>query len=112
MGKMSVWLYVLIAVLVAVAANSISAVWASKATKLNWWLLAVLLISPLVFITFGLVTAKVGLAVSSATIDSLLTFSTILVGLFVFSEWSSIATIQYVGMALTLGGVLLMQFGK
>ena len=62
----------------------------------------------MVFITFGLVTSRVGVAVSSAVVDTLLTVSTVAVGLLLFREWNRLSAIQYVGMLLALMGVLLM----
>lgn len=112
MSKLHIWIYIIIAVLIALAANSIATVWAGKDSKFTIWLLALVLISPLVFITFGLVTSKVGLVVSSGTIDSLLTVSTILVGLFIFREWSSISMYQLTGIGFTIVGIILMHIHK
>ncbi|OGI66085.1 hypothetical protein A2647_01920 [Candidatus Nomurabacteria bacterium RIFCSPHIGHO2_01_FULL_40_24b] len=113
MNKIQTWFYIIGAVVIAILANSISAIWASKENKFTTiWFLLLIIISPLVFITFGLVTHRVGLSVSSATIDSLLTVGTILVGLFLFNEWNNISTYQYVGMFLAIGGIVLMQFHK
>lgn len=113
MSKLQIWAYTIGAVLIAVLANSISAIWASKEDKFtSIWFLAVLIISPLVFISFGLVTSKLGLSISSATIDSLLTITTILVGLFIFQEWNNISLYQYAGIVLTIIGVILMQIQK
>lgn len=112
MEKVQTWSYILVAVILALAANSLSAIWAGKQDRMNIWLLAVVIISPFVFITFGLVTAKVGLTISSATVDSLLTASTIIVGLFLFNEWDNISIQQYIGMGFALTGIVLMQFSK
>ncbi len=112
MSKFDMWFYIIISVAVAVAANSVSAIWAGKESKFTIWLLILLIISPIVFITFGLVASKIGLAGSSATIDSLLTISTILIGLFVFREWSTVSVYQYSGMALAITGIVLMHFHK
>ena len=112
MSKAEIWLYVIGAVLVALAANSVSAVWASKASKINVWLPVLIIISPLVFITFGLTTSKIGLTLSSGTIDSLLTISTILVGLFLFHEWSNMSFYQYIGISFSIIGIVLMHFHK
>jgi len=113
MSKLRIWLYVISAVTVAVTANSISAIWASKEDKFtSIWFLLLIIISPLVFITFGLVTSKLGLSISSATIDSLLTVATILVGLFIFREWNNVSLYQYIGIFLTVSGIVLMQFHK
>lgn len=112
MSKLEIWSYVIGAVLIALAANSISAIWAAKASRFNPWLGAVILISPLVFISFGLVTSKIGLTLSSGTIDSLLTISTILVGLFIFKEWSSMSLYQYLGISFSILGIILMHVHK
>ena len=109
MKNLSIWFSILGAVAIAATANSIAAVWA-RGDRFSWWLVAVLLISPLVFISFGLVTSRIGLAVSSGVVDSLLTITTIAVGLLLFQEWNKISTIQYLGMALALTGVILMVF--
>ncbi|MFA5933704.1 MAG: hypothetical protein WC795_00560 [Candidatus Paceibacterota bacterium] len=113
MSKIHIWFYIIAAVAIAVSANYISVIWANKENRFSSpWLLAVIFISPFVFITFGLVASKLGLAVSSATIDLLLTVSTVLVGLFVLGEWHSISLYQYFGIALAFGGIILMQFHK
>ena len=113
MNGLITWLYISIAVIVALGANSISAIWAGKENKFSSpWLLAVILISPLVFITFGLVTSRLGLAMSAATIDVLLVATTILVGLFFFHESGSVSLYQVLGMALAFAGIILMQLHK
>ena len=110
MRNLKVWAYVVVAVIIAVIGNSLSTIWARGEDKFSPWLIAVLLISPMVFISFGLVTSKFGLAISSGVIDSLLTITTISVGLIFFQEWNKISAVQYLGMVFALGGVLLMLF--
>lgn len=113
MNKLITWFYIIVAVLVAVSANSVSAIWASKENRFTSpWFLLLLLISPLVFITFGLVTSRLGLAVTSATVDILLTVTTILVGLFFFREVGNLSWYQFLGMAFALTGMILMQLHK
>ncbi len=112
MSRFHLWGYIIIAVLVALAANSIATVWAGKDNKFTVWLLLLVVISPLVFITFGLVTAKVGLVVGSGTIDSLLTISTILVGLILFRGWGSLTATQGLGIVFTIAGVILMHVNR
>ena len=102
------WLSIALAVVVAAAANSISAIWATQ-QKLSW-LIAMLAISPFVFITFGLVAKKTGLAVAAGTTDALLTVVTMAIGLVLFREWSRTSPVQLVGMALAVAGVCLMLF--
>lgn len=109
-GLWITWAYIIVALLVAVLANSVSAIWASKPHWMNPWLLAVIILGPLVFVTFGLVAARVGVALGSASLDSLLTISTIVVGLVAFQEWSKLSLYQYLGLLLVVGGIMLIQF--
>lgn len=95
---------------IALVANSISAIWASGESKLSLWLIALILISPLVFITFGLTTERIGVTVSSGTIDALLTIGTIAVGLIAFKEWDTLTAYQYAGIILTIVGIILLNF--
>ncbi len=110
MKNLPVWLLIMVAVSVALLANFISTNWAKGDDKFTLWLVALLLISPIVFITFGLVTARLGLTVTSGTIDSLLTVSSILLGLIVFQEWQKVSALQCVGLGMALVGVYLMLF--
>ena len=103
-------LYIVVAVGVALLANSIATIWAKQDSKFTLWLLAVILISPLVFITYGLITSKVGMSIASGVVDSLLTISSIAVGLFIFKEWDSLISWQYVGIVLAIAGIFLMVF--
>ncbi|PIP56002.1 MAG: hypothetical protein CO183_02250 [Candidatus Zambryskibacteria bacterium CG_4_9_14_3_um_filter_42_9] len=113
MNKLEIWFYILGSVSLALLANSVSLIWATnKGGKFSIWLLLLVIISPFVFITFGLVTSKLGLSTGSAIIDSLLTISTILVGLFVFKEWGNVSAYQYAGMLLAVSGIILMQFHR
>ena len=110
MEKIEVWLYVIAALAIAVLGNYLGATWASKDDKLSLWLLALLFVSPFVFITFGLVTTKLGVAVGSGTLDALLTVSTIALGLLIFHEWNKISLYQYIGLGCVLVGIILLQF--
>ena len=108
MDKFYTWLFIVLAVAIALGANALSTLWAESDNKWNWLLLAVILISPLVFISFGLVTSRVGLVVSSGTIDSLLTISTIALALIVFKEWDTVSLAQYIGIGFTITGIVLI----
>ena len=113
MSKLLTWSYIAAAVIVALSANSISAIWAGKEHKFSSpWFLILIIISPFVFIIFGLITARMGLSATSATVDVLLTASTILVGLFFFREAGNVSFFQLLGMALAFIGIILMQFHK
>jgi len=110
MERFETWIYILIAVGVALFANYIAASWGAREDKMSLLLLGIILVSPLVFITFGLATARIGVAIASGTIDALLTVSTVVLGLLVFGEWSKISYYQYAGLLLVFMGIVLMQF--
>lgn len=113
MDRFSDWFYVIIAVMVALGANSIAAIWASKEDKFSSpWFWVLIVVSPLVFITFGLVTSRLGLSLSAGTVDILLSIATILVGLFIFREIGSVTTLQLVGMGLAVLGIVFMHIQK
>lgn len=110
MKELPAWVYVITAVGIALLANSVSAIWARGEESFSIWLLVLLITSPLVFISFGLTTSRLGVAISSGTIDSLLTITTIIVGLCFFQEWQRISSFQYLGILLAVSGIALMVF--
>ncbi len=102
------WLYWLTALAIAVLANSVSAHWAHQHNKFSPWLLATVVIAPIVYITFGLVASRTGLAIAAGTIDLSLALITSVIGLAAFGEWNRVSVPQYVGLGLGLAGVALM----
>jgi hypothetical protein len=104
------WLLIGLAVALASSADALSLLWARGGRLDSPAFLALLLLSPLVFITFGLISARLGLAVTSGVINSLLVLCTILIGLFVFGEWQRVSAWQYAGMVLSVAGLVLMLF--
>lgn len=103
-------LYILGAVGIAVLANSISTIWAKGTDKISIWLFLLVLISPFVYISFGIATSKIGLSLASGTIDSLLTITSVMVGLIIFQEWNRISAMQYLGLAFAITGTFLMLY--
>lgn len=97
-------------VALASSADTIATIWARQEKVLSYWLLLLLILSPAVFISFGQIAHKTGLSIASATANTLLVLSTILVGLVFFGEWRSISLMQYVGMTLSILGIVLMLF--
>jgi multidrug transporter EmrE-like cation transporter len=108
--SLGAWFYIILAVALALLGNALSAMWASGEDRFSVWLWLTLLVSPLVFISFGLVTSKVGLSIAAGTVDALLTIATIGVGLFLFQERSTVSPVQCVGIALAVLGIFLMLF--
>jgi hypothetical protein len=112
MANLSSWFSIALAVTIAALANAISAQWAASANKFSLWLPAMLAISPLVFVTFGQVAAKNGLAIAAGIVDASLVIATMLIGLVLFREWSKVTGGQYLGMALSVAGILLMLYAR
>jgi multidrug transporter EmrE-like cation transporter len=107
------WRNLIFTVGVAVLANSVAAIWATQSNLWTTpWFLALLILSPIVFITFGVSVSNLGVAIGSATIDSLLTLSTILVGLFAFGEVGHLSQTQFFGLCMIIIGIVLMQKKK
>lgn len=104
--------YVIGALVIAIAANAVAAIWASKASLWSPWLLAVVLISPFVFLSFGIVTSRLGVSIAAGTLDSLLAISTVLIGLIAFGEWNKLSIYQYAGLALFVLAIYLMLFTR
>lgn len=104
------WLAMIGAVAIAALADAVSVLWARHPTEPSVHLFLLLLLGPLVFLCFGLVTTRVGLAVTSGVVNSLLVVTSMAIGLFFFGEWNTLSGWQYCGMALAVGGIVLMLF--
>lgn len=106
--------YVILAVAVAATTNAVSAKWGEQVST-TWntpWLWLMLALSPFVFITFGLASGRMGLALGSANVDSLLTVVTIMIGLIVFREWRALSMYQYIGVGLIIVGIVFTQIPR
>lgn len=110
MEKLIVWTYTIGAVAIALFGNYLAATWAKQDEKFSLLFLAVILVSPFVFISFGLVTSRIGVAIGSGTIDALLTVTTVIMGLTLFHEWSKISSLQFLGLLFVMLGITLLQF--
>lgn len=107
MNNLLWWLCVIAAVFIAVLADYVSTIWASDVRNIKP-LLIIIILGPLVFISFGLVTTKSGLAIASGIVNSLLVVSSISVGLFFLNEWTKLSLMQYVGLLFSVVGIILM----
>lgn len=109
-SKYIVWILVIGNVALAVTADTVSTLWA-KGEKVNTlWFWLILLLGPAVFLSFGQIAHRTGLAVASSVANTLLVLTSMSVGLIFFNEWRNITTIQYVGMGLAIAGIILMLF--
>lgn len=103
------WLVIGGAVAVAALTNSVAALWAQNMHSMYFVLL--LILSPFVFISFGIVSASKGLSIASGLIDTLLVVTTVIIGLVFFEEWKKISIMQCIGLALACSGIFLMLRG-
>jgi multidrug transporter EmrE-like cation transporter len=112
MRQLGTIMLVIVAVLMALAANTVSVMWAKGENKYSLHLLLLFIFSPLVFIFFGLVANRLGVSITSAVVDATLTILTIVVGLTYFKESKELSPIQIVGIVVTIVGVFLMLYKK
>lgn len=98
------------AAILASLADTIGAVWSRSPRFDSWWFALLCLISPAVFAVFGYVTSRLGMAITSAIVNSLIALLSIGIGLVAFGDWQRVTGLQYVGMALSLAGMGLMLF--
>lgn len=101
-------LFIAINLALAIGANAAGTTWAQAGLRINGTFLVTLVLSPLVFLTFGFVASRMGLAPASATIDTLLTIGSVLVGLVWFGEWSQMTPRHLAGLGLAISGVVLL----
>ncbi len=105
-----VWCMVLVSVLMSTAADTTSTFfWEQHSTSL---LVAVLVLSPCAFFSFGYVGAKFGLSIASSLTNSLIVLGPILVGLLLRGEWKRVTTFQYAGMLCIIIGITLIVLFK
>lgn len=104
------WLFVVLAVGLAATADALATIWANGDKKMSLTFFSLVVISPLVFITFGLITTRIGLAVTSGVVNSLLVLTSISIGLLAFGDWHRVTSFQLLGMGLSVIGIFLMLF--
>ena len=82
-----------------------------------WWekkdpaiLLGTILLSPLVFLSFGYVGRHFGLALASSLTNTLIVVGPILVGLVLRQEIRRLSLPQMIGMTLLVTGITLLAF--
>ena len=100
------WSAVLICAALSTLADTLGTVWWEQ--KKTWILLAILGISPLVFLAFGYVGSHFGLAKASSLTNTLVVIGPILVGIFFRGELRQLSFAELVGMALAVTGIVLL----
>jgi len=101
---------VLLCALLSTAGDTTSTYfWEQPSTAL---FVAVVLLSPCAFFSFGYVGSKFGLSIASSLTNSLIVLGPILVGLLLRDEWKKVSAPQYAGMLCIVVGIILIVLFK
>lgn len=106
MPDAAVWCMVLLSVLMSTAADTTSTYFWEQQSIVRF--VAVVLLSPCAFFSFGYVGSKFGLSVASSLTNSLIVLGPILVGLIARGEWKRVNTAQCLGMSCIIIGITLI----
>ena len=103
---LSPWSAVLACAALSTLVDTLGTVWWEQ--KKTWILLAILGISPLVFLAFGYVGSHFGLAKASSLTNTLVVIGPILVGILFRGELRQLSLVELLGMALAVAGIVLL----
>jgi len=103
---LSPWSAVVLCAALSTIADTLGTVWWEK--KENWQLAAILLLAPVVFLSFGYVGSHFGLAKASSLTNTLIVIGPILVGILFRGELRQLSGIEIFGMALAVLGIVLL----
>ena len=103
---LSPWFAVFLCAALSTLADTLGTVWWEQ--KKTWVLLAILGLSPLVFLAFGYVGSHFGLAKASSLTNTLVVIGPILVGILVRGELRQLSLVELAGMALAVSGIALL----
>ena len=103
---LSPWSAVLACAALSTLADTLGTVWWEQ--KKTWILLAVLGLSPLVFLAFGYVGSHFGLAKASSLTNTLVVIGPIVVGIALRGELRQLTAVELVGMGLAVAGIALL----
>ena len=103
---LSPWAAVLLCALLSTLTDTLGTLWWEK--KDLSILLGTVLLSPLVFLSFGYVGRHFGLAMASSLTNTLIVVGPILVGLILRQEIRRLTMPQMIGMALLVAGITLL----
>ena len=103
---LSPWPAVLACAALSTLTDTLGTVWWEQ--KKTWMLLAILALSPLVFLAFGYVGSHFGLAKASSLTNTLVVIGPILVGILFRGELRQLSAVEVAGMALAVAGIVLL----
>ena len=103
---LSPWSAVLVCAALSTLADTLGTSWWEQ--KRLWMLLAILGLSPLVFLAFGYVGSHFGLAKASSLTNTLVVIGPILVGIIFRGELRQLSAVELAGIVLALAGIALL----
>jgi multidrug transporter EmrE-like cation transporter len=103
---LSPWAAVLACAALSTLADTLGTSWWEQ--KRLWMLLAILGLSPLVFLAFGYVGSHFGLAKASSLTNTLVVIGPILVGIIFRGELRQLSALELAGIVLALTGITLL----
>ena len=102
----SPWSAVLACATLSTLVDTLGTVWWEQ--KRLWVLLAIVGLSPLVFLAFGYVGSHFGLAKASSLTNTLVVIGPILVGIIFRGELRQLSAVELAGIVLALAGITLL----
>jgi len=103
---LSPWSVVIACAALSTLVDTLGTVWWEQ--KRMWVLVAILGVSPLVFLAFGYVGSHFGLAKASSLTNTLVVIGPILVGILFRGELRQLSGVEVAGMALAFAGIILL----
>jgi multidrug transporter EmrE-like cation transporter len=103
---LSPWSAVLACAALSTLVDTLGTVWWEQ--KRLWVLLAIVGLSPLVFLAFGYVGSHFGLAKASSLTNTLVVIGPILVGIIFRGELRQLSAVELAGIVLALAGIALL----
>ena len=102
----SPWSAVLACAALSTVTDTLGTTWWEQ--KKLWMLLAIVGLSPLVFLAFGYVGSHFGLAKASSLTNTLVVIGPILVGIIFRGELRQLSAVEVVGISMAVAGIVLL----
>jgi multidrug transporter EmrE-like cation transporter len=103
---LSPWSAVLACAALSTVTDTLGTTWWEQ--KKVWMLLAIVGLSPLVFLAFGYVGSHFGLAKASSLTNTLVVIGPILVGIIFRGELRQLSAVEIAGIAMAVVGIVLL----
>ena len=103
---LSPWSAVLACAALSTIADTLGTTWWEE--KKTWMLLAIVGLSPLVFLAFGYIGSHFGLAKASSLTNTLVVIGPILVGIIFRGELRQLSAVEIAGIAMAVAGIVML----